>query len=291
MNRYLLLLTAFIISFSISSTELLGLDSGKKGILLHKNSVKSSTAILIIGGIHGDEGETVQVVDYIRKQLEKDKKISLYFIPSINPTLYSITELIGDSVKEVKGRRGYLLEHLDDEGYVKPGSELTDFEKETFYRIFYGSDNTYKNVIEYYVDPNRDFVNRKLPSTRILLDYIDSIKNDHKSIIILSFHGYMTGGRVYPEYMLSEGKVIINEAAWEMAQVIGDASGYVEERLYPPAIPIIERFEGELISYTGKIKNLTGLDIELDKDHHTDNKKRSLDGVKALIEYLSNLPE
>lgn len=286
MRRFIILLAVVLIAFSISSAEILGLDSGKKAILLYKNNVQTDTAILIIGGIHGDEGETVQVVDYIRKQLENSKNISLYFIPSINPTLYSITESADESITEVKGRRGYLSEHLDEEGFVKPGSRLADFDKNIFYRIFYGSENTYKNVIDYYVDPNRDFINKKIPSTRTLLNYMDTLKLKHKKIVLLSFHGYMSGGRVYPEYKVINKKIVINKYAWELARIIGDASGYIEERLYPPAVPIIERFAGELISYTGSIDDITGLDVELDKSHHTDNKKRSLDGVKALIEYI-----
>lgn len=286
MRRFILIFTIFLIAISINSSEILGLDSGKKAILIYKNNVQTETAILIIGGIHGDEGETVQVVDYIRKSLANNKNISLYFIPSLNPTLYAIKESNDESVKEVKGRRGYLSEHLDNEGFVKPGSRLADFDKKTFYRIFYGNEKTYKNVIEYYVDPNRDFINKKLPSTRALHSYINTLKKNHKNIILLSFHGYMTGGRVYPEYKVTNNSVAISEYAWKLAKVISKASGYIEERLYPPAIPIIERFEGELISFTGSREDITGLDIELDKSHHTDNKKRSLNGVKALIEFI-----
>lgn len=283
------MVTTLYLTFNIYSVEVLGVDSGNKSIFLYTNSVKTSTAILIIGGIHGDEGETVQVVDYLRKQCEEEKKISLYFIPSINPTLYAIAEDKDGSVKEVKGRRGYISDHLDEKGFIKPGSKLTDFDKKTFYRIFYGSDNTYNNVIGYYLDPNRDFIDRKLPSTRLLISFMNKLEDIHTKVVLLSFHGYMTGGRIYPEYRLLENNVVINQEAWDIAKLIGKASGYIEEKIYPPSVPIIRRFEGELISYTGNKNKIIGLDIELDKNHHTDNKKSSLDGLQALIKYLSEI--
>lgn len=285
--KYTLLVLFTLIFSHLHPVNVLGLDSGNKSIILYDNNIKTDTVLLIIGGIHGDEGETVQVVDYIREELETS--ISTYFIPSLNPTLYSIREKSSEGVIEIRGRRGYLSEHLDKEGYVIPGSPLTKFDKKLFYRIFYGTKKTYTNGIKHYVDPNRDFSEKRLPSTRILLQLIDSLAANHRRVIILSFHGYMSEGRVYPEYTLINGVVKVDSEAWGLATAFESGSQYKKERLYSPALPILDRFEGELIRYTGSIENVTALDIEIDSNRHTDNKKRSINGVKMLINYLSTL--
>lgn len=282
--RYIQFVIFTLIFSQLHSVNVLGLDSGNKSIILYDNNLKSDIALLIIGGIHGDEGETVQVVDHIREQLESP--IATYFIPSLNPTLYSIREKSSKNIIEIKGRRGYLSEHLDKEGYVIPGSPLTKFNKVLFYRIFYGTEKAYINGIKHYVDPNRDFNDRRLPSTRILIQLINSLQTNHKRIIILSFHGYMSEGRVYPEYSLVNGVVKVDSEAWELATAFEDGSQYKKERLYSPALPILDRFEGELIRYTGTINNVTALDIEIDSNRHTDNKKSSLSGIEMLINYL-----
>lgn len=282
--RYTLFVIFTLIFSHLHSVNVLGIDSGNKSIIMYDNNLKTESALLIIGGIHGDEGETVQVVDYIREQL--DTSISVYYIPSLNPTLYSIREKSKEGVIEIRGRRGYLSEHLDKEGYVIQGSPLTKFNKELFYRIFYGTEKAYINGIKHYVDPNRDYIEKRLPSTRILIQLIDSLATSHKRVIILSFHGYMSEGRVYPEYSLINGVVKVDIEAWELATAFENGSQYKKERLYSPALPILDRFDGELIRYTGTIDNVIAMDIEIDSNRHTDNKKRSLNGIEMLINYL-----
>ncbi|MGL1892372.1 MAG: hypothetical protein OCD02_12155 [Spirochaetaceae bacterium] len=278
--------TLFIISsLSINALDVLGEDSGHNPIFIYNNGQLTDDVLLIIGGIHGDESYTSQVVDHIR--LNSNYPITTYFIPSINPTIYAIKEKI-KGVEVIKGRRGYLKEHLDSEGYVIKKSPLENFDKKLFYRIFYGNDKTYKNGINRYVDPNRDFLEMYLPSTRLLVELIDRLKAEHKNVTILSFHGYMDKGRVYPEYRVEKGEILINNRAWEMAKAFAKTSSYIPETMYTPAKAIIERFEGELISYTGKIEGVTALDIELDSNNHIDNYKNSLVGVNSLVDFLLN---
>jgi len=269
-----LLFILLSLSQLIYSQESLGLDSGKKDIILFNNGVDSNRALLIIAGIHGDERETVTVANFLNDTLNGNQTI--YFIPSVNPTLYS---------KEVN-RRGYLREQLDSRGYIKDGSDLTKFNKTLYYRIFYGNQNTYINGIDHYVDPNRDFINRVLPTTKILIDLIDRLLESHSELIILSLHGYMSGGRVYPEYKITRGNnFIVESRPWEIAQLLGKGIGYKPEMMYSPAIPILDRFKGEFIAYTGKIDRVIALDIELDSDSKN-NSQRVLNGINSLLNYL-----
>lgn len=282
MKPFLILL--ILLNTSLYSLDIIGKDSGGRSILLYNNSAVTESALLLIGGIHGDESETVQVVEYIRENLESE--LSVYYIPSINPTLYSIKEYSESGHIEIRGRRGYLREHLNKDGYVISGSSLKDYNKKLFYRIFYGNDKTYNNGIKHYVDPNRDFNKRILPSTRILISLINNLKERHNRLIIISFHGYMSGGRIYPEYSVINGEVKIDEFAWNLAKAFKENSGYIREKIYPPAEPIIERFNGELIRYTGDLPTVTALDIELDSNHKTDNKLKNLMGVRGVINYI-----
>ncbi|QEN05044.1 hypothetical protein EW093_10095 [Thiospirochaeta perfilievii] len=269
-----LLFILLSLSQLLFSQESLGLDSGKRDILLFNNGVDSNRALLIIAGIHGDERETVTVANFLKDTLNGNKTI--YFIPSVNPTLYS---------KEVN-RRGYLREQLDSRGYIKDGSDLTKFNKTLYYRIFYGNQNTYINGIDHYVDPNRDFINRVLPTTKVLIDLIDRLLERHSELIILSLHGYMSGGRVYPEYKITRGNnFIVESRPWEIAQLLGKGIGYKPEMMYSPAIPILDRFKGEFIAYTGKIDRVIALDIELDSDSKN-NSQRVLNGINSLLNYL-----
>lgn len=275
--KFFLCLCLIITSFNIFSFETLGIDSGGKDIIMYKNDKISDRVLIIIGAIHGDERETHVVVNYLKDNLETE--LSTYFIPSINPTLYS----------EDINRRGYLSEQLDDYGYVKQGSDLTLYNKSLYYRIFYGNKNTYNNGIDHYVDPNRDFRNQILPSTRLLTQLFTDLKKSHTEVIIISIHGYMSEGRVYPEYQITEGNgYIINKDAWTMAIILGYKSGFIAERMYTPAVPIMDRFRGELIAYTGDIEGITAIDIEIDSEDKNNNPLRTYNGVKALIRYLLN---
>lgn len=273
--KYYILLLILLLTANLYSYETLGLDSGKKDIFLYNNGKQSDIALLVLGGIHGDERETISVVEYVKNNLKTD--LAMYFIPSVNPTLFS----------ENVNRRGYLSEHLDSKGYVKKNSQLTDYNKGLYYRIFYGNNNTYKNGIDHYVDPNRDFIKRQLPSTRILINLLSELSMKYKEVIIISIHGYMSGGRVYPEYRLDSNKdFIVNTEVWKMALILGDSSGFNPEKMYSPAIPILDRFRGEFIAYTGKIDGVTGMDIELDGNDNKNNHIRILNGIKALIKYI-----
>ncbi len=273
--KYYILLLLSILTFNLHSNESLGLDSGGEEIILHKNGKDSDIALLIVGGIHGDERETISVVKYLKDNLEAN--LAMYFIPSVNPTLF----------KEDVSRRGYLSEQLDGRGYVKAGSQLTDYNKGLYYRIFYGNNKTYKNGIDHYIDPNRDFLDRKLPSTRILIDFISELSIKHSEVIIISIHGYMSGGRVYPEYTLDSNKdIIVDPKTWEMTVALGHSSGFKPEKMYSPAIPILDRFRGEFIAYTGLTSGVTAMDIELDGEDNKNNHIRSLNGVKALTKFL-----
>ncbi len=98
----------------------------------------------------------------------------------------------------------------------------------------------------------------------------------------------MWGGRIYPEYTTNNSLVVVKSDSWKMAKVISETSGYIPEKMYPPAVPIIKRFNGELIAYTGQVENITAFDIELDKNHHIDNKKSTLKGIRSLIEFMLN---
>lgn len=273
--KYNTLLIIFLLSVNLYSYENLGKDSGRREIILHNNGNDSDVAILILGGIHGDERETPNVVNYLKDNLESE--LTLYFIPELNPTLYDINI----------NRRGYLTEQLDSKGFIKSHSKLTDFNKGLYYRVFYGNNNTYKNGIKNYIDPNRDFVNRVLPSTRILIDFISELSIRHKEVVIVSIHGYMSGGRIYPEYkMESKTEYTVDSDVWEMATILGNGSGFKQEKMYSPAIPILDRFKGEFIAYTGTLDSVTAFDMELDGNGNTDNKIKSLNGVKALINYI-----
>lgn len=272
--KKIFLLFIIIIPFFSYSIETLGNDSGGNPINLFENNKKSDTVLLIIGGIHADERDTVKAANYLKSNLKSDLKI--YYIPNLNPTLYNIKI----------NKRGYLREHLDSKGYVKPGSPLQDFDKKLYYRIFYGNKNTYLNGKDHYIDPNRDFAEQVLPTTKILINLIEQLKSRHKSIIILSLHGYMAGGRIYPEYKVLNNKIIVDDYAWEIAAKLEEGSGFIKEKMYSPALKIIERFSGELIAYTGTIDNVIAFDIELDSLNRAKNNKNVLTGVEHLSNYL-----
>lgn len=249
------------------------MDPGGRPIKLYENSSNSNIAIIIIGGIHGDETETVDVVEYIKDKIQS--KIKLYFIPSLNPTLINAN------------KRGYMREHINKDGTLIPGSKLDNYNKGLYYRIFYGNNKTYKNGIDHYIDPNRDFFQKSLLSTVLLIKQLDKLKTFHEKVILLSFHGYMPGGRVYPEYIINSNKDIkIAPYTWKLAKVFASGSGFQSEKLYSPSIPIIERFQGELIAYTGKIDEIIAFDVELDNSNQHLNKSKSLYGLEALIKEL-----
>lgn len=283
--RYLLTLLLFLSSIYLYSQNhndvdtgregYIGLDSGREKILIYENGIEGETALVIIGGIHGDERETVDVVNYLKDNL--NLTIPGYFIPAINPTLY------------FSNRRGYLQKHLDEEGFVIKGSDLSQYNKSRYYRVFYGNSTTYKNNIETFIDPNRDFNRQQLPSTRAFLSFIENLKNEHKEIILISIHAYMKKGRIYPEYTLSGRDVKVNEKAMELTQLIQMGSGYISEKLYAPSIPIIERFTGEMIAYTGRDEVVTGIDIELDTLDKKYNRERCLKGLEYLVKELENI--
>ncbi len=252
----------------------LGFDSGYKSIILYENNKETEDAVLILGGIHGDEQGTVEVVNYIKEKLTSN--LTIYYIPETNPTL-SNTDVL---------RRGYLADHLNSSGYLLKTSNPKDFNKTLYYRIFYGNNATYSNNIKYYIDPNRDFLDKKLPSTRILIETIENLSNRHKLLIIISFHGYMTGGKVYPEYIVSNDDIIVKGRIWTLVNTFASASGFTPELIYSPAIAILERFRGELIAYTSTLENVYAMDVELDADNRAENRNRSLKGIEAIIEYL-----
>lgn len=264
-------------------TQEVGIDSGYKSIIMYNNDIKTDTAILIFGGIHGDERETVEVVNYLSDTVVSN--ISAYYIPNLNPTLSYITSR-EDGVTIVEGRRGYLKSHLNSDGFVIPGSDLAQFNKKMYYRIFYGNDKTYKNGINHYIDPNRDFVNLLLPSSRALINLIEKLSKEHKKIIVLSVHSYMSGGRIYPEYKLQNDKLLISKEAKKFAKAFEKGSGYIYSDFYEPAIPIKERFKGEFINYTGSLNNVIALDIELDKIEYTKNRKKILFGIHSILDLL-----
>lgn len=264
-----------LIQASLFSQNSIGTDSGHKDINYFFNQKTGDTALLIIGGIHGDEKESIAVAHFIKDNLTS--KLPLYIIPELNPTLSSI---------EVS-RRGYFTEHLDSRGYVKDGSDLTEYSKSLYYRIFYNNKSAYNNGIIHYTDPNRDFIKRVLPSTRNLIGFMDELGNKYKEVIVISLHCYMEGGRIYPEYSIDESSnYTIYTNVWKMVTVISEASGFKAEEIYAPALTILERFEGELIAYTGRIENLYGMDIELDLDNKS-NSDQTIKGMEALITHLS----
>ncbi len=277
MKQIIELILIIVINLQVFSDPIfIGVDSGRKEIMHYSNGVETSTALVLIGGIHPDETQTIQVVEALMETLVSP--LSTYYIPNLNPTLYSLKEK----------RRGYLREHLNIEGFVIPGSNLEAFNKDLYYRAFYGTETSYKNTISNYIDPNRDFKEKYLPSTRALIKLLEGLSNKHSKIVILSFHGYMSGGRAYPEYQLNRSGVVINPVAWELCKVFTSKSGYIPEQIYAPAIPIIERFAGELIAYTGRSEDIIGIDIELNSNKREENIPRSLLGVDAVIEYLFN---
>lgn len=280
----IVLLLISLLQFSLLfSTEEIGLDSGYKSIIIYNNNIESDIALLIIGGIHGDERETVDVVNYLSESIVSN--ISTYYIPNINPTLSYIATK-DNSITIIESRRGYLNEHLNSEGFVKEGSDLSLFSKDMYYRIFYGNENTYKNGIRHYIDPNRDFYNKRLPSTRVILNLFEKLTKKHSKLVILSIHSYMPGGRVYPEYILSENKITIPEFGKKIAKAFEKNSGFIYKSFYEPALPIKNRFKGELLSYTGRINNITALDIELDKVEYSQNRKNVLMGVHSILDLL-----
>lgn len=280
-----MLISLFLIlqSLFLFPTEEVGIDSGYKSIIMYKNNVTSDTAILIFGGIHGDERETVDIVNYLYDTVESS--ISTYYIPNINPTLSYITSK-DNGVTIVEGRRGYLKSHLDKNGFVKPGSDLSLFSKKMYYRIFYGNNKTYKNGIKHYIDPNRDFSDKVLPSTRNLLNLIDNLSKKHKKLVVFSVHAYMYGGRIYPEYEIDKKRIIIPLEAKKIAREFEKGSGYIYRDFYEPAIPIKERFIGEFINFTSSLDNVIAMDIELDKIKYTQNRKKVLLGLYSVLNYF-----
>lgn len=282
MKRVFILILLLKVTLLFSTQEI-GLDSGYKSIIIYNNKIKTDIALLIIGGIHGDERETVDVVNYLSESVISS--ISTYYIPNINPTLSYIATK-DNNFTIIEGKRGYLNEHLDDKGFVKKGSNLSLFSKDMYYRIFYGNDNTYKNGIKYYIDPNRDFYNKRLPSTRVLLEHFKILLERHKKVIVLSIHSYMPGGRIYPEYIISNDKIIIPGFAKKIANAFRNGSGFIYKDFYEPALPIKNRFKGELLSYTGSIENLIAFDIELDKIEYSQNRKKVLLGVHSILDIL-----
>lgn len=253
----------------------IGFDSGREKILIYQNGFEGDTALVITGGIHGDESETVDVVNFLKDNLKLN--IPAYFIPSLNPTLY------------LSNRRGYLKKHLDDEGFVIPKSDLTQYNKARYYMVFYGNSTTYKNNIEDFIDPNRDFIKQQLPSTRVFISFMERLKERHKNIISISIHAYMKKGRIYPEYNIVGKDVKADEIAMKLTQIIQRGSGYISEKLYAPSIPIIERFIGELIAYTGRDEHITGIDIELDSLDKQYNRERCLQGLENLVKELDDV--
>lgn len=274
MRAFLLLLLLNII-ITPYAQENIGQDSGKREITLYKNSSKGNTALLIIGGMHGDEQEGVTVVEYVLKHWKAD--IPTYFIPALNPSLYS------------ENRRGYLTKNLDSKGYIISDQDISQYNKSQYYRVFYGSGSVYSNNIAEYVDPNRDFITQNLPSTKVLVSLLGTLKSQHKKVIIISIHTYMKKGRVYPEYHLTEDGVSINEEAWSLTKAIQRGSGYISEQLYAPSITIIDRFQGELIAYTGRDDQLLGIDIELDSLDREFNSERTLRGLEELAKELEDI--
>lgn len=257
-------------SVNLISMEIIGKDSGQRPIELFKNDKISNTAILFIGGIHGDEVQTVDSVKYLKDNLEID--YAAYYIPSMNPTLLKVQ------------RRGYLRNQLNSSGHLLPESNPQNFNKELYYRVFYGNNNTYKNGINYYIDPNRDFIEKFLPSTRILIELINNLKTKHDKVIILSFHGYMTGGKIYPDYRINSKKEVkADPYTWSLAKAFENGSSFKAEKIYSPSIPIIERFKGELVAYTGNIQGVFAMDVELNSKTRELNNEKALSGVKAII--------
>lgn len=268
----------------IYPTQEIGLDSGLKSIILYSNKSDNDRAVVMIGGIHGDEIETVDIVNYLQNNLESE--LALYFIPSLNPTLSNI-EVEDGKYKILEGRRGYLAESLDKNGFVIPGKDLSKFNKDLYYRIFYGTNTTFNQGIKHYIDPNRDFHSERLPSTRAFKEFIDELLKSHREVVILSIHAYMSGGRIYPEYKLVKDRIVIDNRVKELALEFSEASGYLYRDFYEPAIPIKGRFIGELIEYYGSIEEVVAFDIELDKIDRGKNKRRILKGVEALLLYLN----
>lgn len=274
MVRIFIFLVTLISLQNLHCLEVIAVDSGNRPIKLYNNEIKSKTALLVLGGIHPDEDQTIEVINFLKDNIKTE--LSIYYIPILNPTLYNL-----DTRK-----RGYLREHLDEKGFVIPGSNLESFDKELYYRTFYGSEKSYINVIGHYIDPNRDFNEKLLPSTRALIQLIESLQNKHEEVVIISFHGYMSGGRVYPEYKIIKSETVVDNKTWDMCREIESSSGFIREKIYTPAIPIIDRFSGELIAYTGNIESVTGIDIELNSNNRSENLEHSLNGIKALITYL-----
>lgn len=271
--KVILSIIAIFSCVNLFSIDTIGRDSNGEPIVLFQNEVDSDIAILLIGGIHGDEKDTVEVVNYLRKEMKSSFKT--FFIPSINPTLYKYN------------RRGYLRENLTSLGEIKLSNKIGDFNKQQYYEVFYGNKDIYNNQIYRFIDPNRDFQEKLLPSTRALVKFMNSLSATYKELIVLSFHGYMDGGKVYPEYTLVEDKKIkISSRAWGIAEAFEKGSSYQAEQVYGPSVQIIERFKGELLSYTGKFSNIISFDIELNINQREMNNAKSLAGIISIEEFL-----
>lgn len=292
---FLFFLSATVLAYSSDLMEptIIGYDSGRNPILEYSlGEVKATTAILVAASLHGDEHETTVVaknlLQYIRENLDFPQ-LAFKVIPILSPTLYSIEEVYQRNGKLISGRRGYLEQHLDKEGFVRENSrqKLKDFSKDRFYAVMYGSEELFHSEIKKYVDPNRDFLSERLPQTRVFKEYIKKLSQDYDTVYAFFLHSYVAGGRIYPEYKRSQNKdgYEINQTAWDMAKTFAQGSGYVPEMMYLPAVKILSRFEEELICFTMTLENVHAVDVELDSQITT-NSRSVIRGFQKFLNKL-----